>query len=583
MDLKISFNKKLLAGFLTAIAIITIINLVGLSTVNSMKAANAWVSHTHEVIEQTQNIISLLTEAEDYKNQYRLSGDTQLIKRHRDIIATVPPALSHLRAAVSDNPTQVRNVDSMTKYVRVKLEQMKVDDNGLPHSASDKLALVFRRDQAMDHCRKFASLITNNENELLSLREEASNRKIYITNWIVLSSAVIVVLILLSLFFFIRKTFIANQRLKDQLQLSESIFSGVFNDSGIGMAIVSLNGRWIDINPYLLQLFGYTRGELLQKTFQDITHPDDLEADLSLLEQVLAGSIDTYKLEKRYFHKEGHIIWTMLTVSIVRRKNGDPRFFVSQVEDITATKELIQEQELKNMVLSQTSLELENKVKQLEDFNGIVAHNLRGPAGGIESMLEMVMEENDEAEKAKMIDLVYNSSKSMNATLKDLMEILEIRLNHGIEYSDCNLKEIMETTVDMLQGEILRSKAKIITDFSVAAVRFPKVYLESVFYNMVSNSLKYKKSDESVIINVSSALENDKVILTFKDNGLGIDLAQYGEHMFKLNKVFHSGYDSKGVGLFITKNQLEAHGGSITVNSKPGEGTEFKIYLEPGQ
>jgi len=581
MDLKISFNKKLLIGFLIAIAIITIINLVGLSTVNSMKTSNAWVSHTHEVIEQTQNIISLLTEAEDYKNQYRLSGDTQLIKRHRDIIATMPPALSHLRAAVSDNPIQVRNVDSLSKYAGIKLKQMDVDNNRL--NITGKSSLQFQRDLVMGHCRQIAYFITTNEQKLLAQREETRNRKIYITNWIVLSSTVIVVLILLGLFFFIRKTFIANQRLKDQLQLSESIFSGVFNDSGIGMAIVSLNGRWIDINPYLLQLFGYTRGELLQKTFQDITHPDDLEADLSLLEQVLAGTIDTYKMEKRYFHKEGHIIWTMLTVSIVRRENGDPRFFVSQVEDITATKELIQEQELKNMVLSQTSLELENKVKQLEDFNGIVAHNLRGPAGGIESMLEMVMEENDEAEKAKMIDLVYNSSKSMNATLKDLMEILEIRLNHGIEYSNCNLNEIMETTVDMLQGEILRSKAKIITDFSVAAVRFPKVYLESVFYNMVSNSLKYKKSDESVIINVSSALENGKVILTFKDNGLGIDLAQYGEHMFKLNKVFHSGYDSKGVGLFITKNQLEAHGGSITVNSKPGEGTEFKIYLEPGQ
>jgi len=581
MDLKISFSKKLLIGFLIAIAIITIINLVGLSTVNSMKTSNAWVSHTHEVIEQTQNIISILTEAEDYKNQYRLSGDTQSIKNYRNITALAQPALSHLRATVSDNPIQVRNVDSLSKYAGIKLEQMKVDNSRL--TITGKSSLQFQRDLVMGHCRQIAYFITNNEQKLLSLREETRNRKIYITNWIALSSTVIVALILLGLFFFIRKTFIANQRLKDQLQLSESIFSGAFNGSGIGMAIVSLNGRWIDINPYLLQLLGYSKDELLQKTFQDITHPDDLEADLSLLEQVLAGTIDTYKMEKRYFHKEGHIIWTMLTVSIVRWRNGDSRFFVSQVEDITATKELIQEQELKNMVLSQTSQELENKVKQLEDFNGIVAHNLRGPAGGIEKMLEMTMEENDEAEKAKMIELVYNSSKSMNATLKDLMDILEIRLNQGIEYSDCNLIEIMQTTIDMLQGEILRSKAKIITDFSVAAVRFPKVYLESVFYNMVSNSLKYKNPDESVIINVSSALENGKVILTFKDNGLGIDLAQYGEHMFKLNKVFHRGYDSKGVGLFITKNQLEAHGGSITVNSKPGEGTEFKIYLKPGQ
>ncbi|MBS1687210.1 MAG: PAS domain S-box protein [Bacteroidetes bacterium] len=548
-----------------------------------MKTANGWVSHTHNVIEETQNIVLILTEAEDYNNQYKLSGDIQSIKNYRKVASMALPALSHLRSTVSDNPVQVRNVDSMTKYVQVKLEQMSIDNNSVLIAVSAKPSHILQNDLMMDHCRKIANLIINNENKLLAQREKNRNRKIYITNLIVFSSIVIVVLLLLALFFFIRKTFFANQRLKEELQLSESIFSGAFNGSGIGMAIVSLKGRWIDINPYLLQLLGYTKDELLQKTFQDITHPDDLEADLSLLEQVLAGAIDTYKLEKRYFHKEGHIIWTMLTVSIVRWRNGDPRFFVSQVEDISATKELIQEQELKNMVLSQTSQELENKVKQLEDFNGIVAHNLRGPAGGIEKMLEMVMEENDEAEKAKMIDLVYNSSKSMNATLKDLMGILEIRLNQGIEYSNCDLTEIIRTTTDMLQGEILRSKAKIITDFSVPVVRFPKVYLESVFYNMVSNSLKYKKSEEPVIIHISSALENGKVMLTFKDNGLGIDLEQYGKQMFKLNKVFHRGYDSRGVGLFITKNQLEAHGGTITVNSKPGEGTEFKIYLKAKQ
>jgi len=118
---------------------------------------------------------------------------------------------------------------------------MDVDNNRL--NITGKSSLQFQRDLVMGHCRQIAYFITTNEQKLLAQREETRNRKIYITNWIVLSSTVIVVLILLGLFFFIRKTFIANQRLKDQLQLSESIFSGVFNDSGIGMAIVSLNGR----------------------------------------------------------------------------------------------------------------------------------------------------------------------------------------------------------------------------------------------------------------------------------------------------------------------------------------------------
>jgi signal transduction histidine kinase len=131
----------------------------------------------------------------------------------------------------------------------------------------------------------------------------------------------------------------------------------------------------------------------------------------------------------------------------------------------------------------------------------------------------------------------------------------------------------------MLQGEILAAKAKIITYFAAPVIRFPKVYLDSIFYNMVSNSLKYKREGEPVIIRISSVLENGNIKLIFSDNGLGIDLERHGKNMFKLNKVFHQGYDSRGVGLFITKNQLEAHGGSVNVESTPGEGTEFTIFI----
>lgn len=105
------------------------------------------------------------------------------------------------------------------------------------------------------------------------------------------------------------------------------------------MALVAPDGKWLRVNRSVCLITGYTEAELLQRTFQDITHPDDLEADLAHVRQMLAGEIDTYQMEKRYFHKNGSIVWVLLSVSLVRDDDGKPRFFISQIQDITRRKE----------------------------------------------------------------------------------------------------------------------------------------------------------------------------------------------------------------------------------------------------
>ncbi len=124
----------------------------------------------------------------------------------------------------------------------------------------------------------------------------------------------------------------------EALRESEARFRGAFETSPIGMALVAPDGRWIQINHRLCEITGYSRQELLSRTFQDITHPDDLAKDLALVSQVLEGEIPFYQMEKRYIHKAGHSIWTHLTVALVRDPQGAPLHFVSQIEDITTRK-----------------------------------------------------------------------------------------------------------------------------------------------------------------------------------------------------------------------------------------------------
>jgi two-component system, sensor histidine kinase and response regulator len=127
-------------------------------------------------------------------------------------------------------------------------------------------------------------------------------------------------------------------RLKLELEESEARFRETFDEAPIGIALVGPNGRWLEVNRVLCQILGYTEAELLERSFQDITHPDDLDADLENLRRVLAGEVPTYQLEKRYFHKDGHAIWVKLSVALVRDDRGTPLHFVSHIEDITRAK-----------------------------------------------------------------------------------------------------------------------------------------------------------------------------------------------------------------------------------------------------
>ena len=134
----------------------------------------------------------------------------------------------------------------------------------------------------------------------------------------------------------------ARDYMEESFRESQERFSSAFEYAAIGMALVDLNGGWLRVNESVCRLFGYQREELLKMTFQDITYPDDLDADLSLLHQLIRGEMETYRMEKRYFHKNGQIVWAVLNVSIVRKKDKSPNYFISQIEDITQQKLAIQ-------------------------------------------------------------------------------------------------------------------------------------------------------------------------------------------------------------------------------------------------
>ena len=129
------------------------------------------------------------------------------------------------------------------------------------------------------------------------------------------------------------------ERLHRAQARGETRFEATFEQAAVGIALVALDGKWLRVNGKLCEILGYDHDELLARTFQDITYPDDLQRDLDHMRRLLAGDIATYVIEKRYLRKGGSIIWVKLTVALVRKRNGSPDYFISVIEDIQARKE----------------------------------------------------------------------------------------------------------------------------------------------------------------------------------------------------------------------------------------------------
>src|SRR5215204_2146498 len=149
------------------------------------------------------------------------------------------------------------------------------------------------------------------------------------------------------------------KKFESALRESEQRFRGSFESAATGMALVGTDGRFLRVNRSLCEILGYPERELLGKTFQDITHPEDLDADLDQVRRMLDGEIRTYQMEKRYFHKEGQVVWALLSVSMVHDEEGEPLYFVSQIQDISERKVL--EERLQHRAFHDSLTDLPNR------------------------------------------------------------------------------------------------------------------------------------------------------------------------------------------------------------------------------
>ena len=217
--------------------------------------------------------------------------------------------------------------------------------------------------------------------------------------------------------------------------------------------------------------------------------------------------------------------------------------------------------------------------KQLDDFAHLTSHNIRSPAVNIFSLISLIDAKSTIDDYKFIFDKLSQVSTNLNETLNELIEVLHVKKNNDIERQQIRFDVLFEKVTQSLQGDIILNNAEITSTFDVAEIEYPKAYLESIFYNLLSNSIKYKSPERPLKVHVQTNYVKGRVQLTVSDNGLGIDLNKYGQLIFGLRKVFHKNQNAKGIGLFMTKTQIEALGGQISVESEVDKGSTFKVLF----
>lgn len=310
----------------------------------------------------------------------------------------------------------------------------------------------------------------------------------------------------------------------------------------------------------IVQLYSEESREKLQKALNEVVYFQK-EYDLDLL-------CITSKGQKK---------WVRETGKPVMDKDGNLTGVFGVLEDIDARKK-------KELTLTESNRQLADRNKRLLNFAQIAAHNLQTHAGNLKTTLQYIDASEDEAERNFFMEAVKKVSDSFNQTLEHLNEL--VKVEGGVQESKETVyfQNVLDNVLNALNSNITDTKATIQADFSRCPyIRYVPAYLESIMFNLISNAIKYKQENREPFIVVKSYLKNNSKMLVIKDNGRGIDLDKYGSKVFGLYKTFHSNPEAHGIGLFMTKNQVEAMGGSIEIESEPGLGTTFIIHFNESE
>jgi PAS domain S-box-containing protein len=349
------------------------------------------------------------------------------------------------------------------------------------------------------------------------------------------------------------------------LRVSEERFRRAFDDAPIGMALVAPAGQWLRVNHALCEMLGFTEAELLRTDFQSLTHPDDLEADVALVSRALAGEIPSFQLEKRYLDRDDRIVYAMLSVSLVRDRDGTPLYFISQIENVGHRREM---DRLKSEFVSSVSHELRTPLTSIRGSLGLLSAGVLGEL----------------TERARnMVRIALSNCERLVGIINNILDIEKIGAGRlALELQRVDAGTLLRRAVEANEPYAAKYEVRIrLADAGDGLeVQADPDRLMQVLANLLSNAAKFSPAGSEVTARVAAAGEAVRFEIT--DPGQGIPEEFRGRVFERFAQADASNSRSApgtGLGLYISRQLIEAMHGTIGFSTATGEGTTFYFEL----
>ena len=336
------------------------------------------------------------------------------------------------------------------------------------------------------------------------------------------------------------------------------------------VCIAGYDGYFKKVNSAVPKLLGYTKQELYSRPIDEFIFEDDRELT-SRARKSIINSNTLFNFENRYVKKNGELVWLAWTSQPVESE----KLVFAIAKNITHKKKL----ETERLHLINNLTKLNNELKQV---TLTTSHDLRSPISSLQIIFELLDHSKiSDQETLELIELLKLTGKNIKVTLNSFVDLLSEKISEQTEPEEINMQEVLDTVLQSISPLIKASKTTIHSDFSnLAKIRFNKMYLESIYLNLITNAIKYSRPNHDPVISIYTEIKNGTKRLIISDNGLGFDMKKVKDRIFGIHQTFHNHEDSKGVGLYLVYNHVKSMGGEIKVKSSPNKGTKFEISFK---